>query len=160
MSGSLFLNIDMDVNLTVPCDTSDDVTYAAKILTAFATKMTRQGRLHELENLQAISELTDLPPYLPELIDHFETTGPHGDHLCFILGLQSTDVGSFRLAAPTRRLLLHDVQMVILYVLNALAILHKLGLIHTGTYCSLCSFQSLTILLRCQAKRRPAHPRC
>jgi hypothetical protein len=52
MSGSLFLNIDMDVNLTFPCATSDDVTYAVKILTAFATEMTRQGRLHELENLQ------------------------------------------------------------------------------------------------------------
>jgi hypothetical protein len=80
--------------------------------------------------------------------------------IIFVLGLQSTDVGSFRLTALTCRFLLHDVQMVILYVLDALAILHKLGLIHTGTYCNLCSFQSLMILLRCQAKRCPAHPWC
>lgn len=64
----ILLNIDMYVNLTVPCHTSDDVTYAVKILTAFATEMTRQGQLHELENRQAISELTGSLPYLPELI--------------------------------------------------------------------------------------------
>lgn len=144
------------INLTVPSNTSDDETYAVKILTAFATGMNRQGRLHELKNLQAISkelELTDSLPYLPELMDHFEITGPHGDHLCLVLHVHSTDVGSFMRTTPTHRLLLHDVQMVILHVLTALAILHKLGLIHTGIYCSLrCSFQCLMLLLRHQAK--------
>jgi len=149
MGQSLFLNIDIDIHLTVLCDTSDDATCAVKILTAFATEMNRQGQLHELENLQAISkelELPDSTAHLPELIDHFETTGPHGDHLCFVLRIRSTDVSSFRRTAPTRRLLLHDVQMVILHVLNALTVLHKLGLIHTGIHYSFCSFQSLMFL--------------
>jgi hypothetical protein len=77
----------MDINLTVPCDTSNNMTYAVKILTAFGAEMTCQGQLHELKNLQAISELTDLPPYLPELIDHFKTTRLHGDHLCTWLAI-------------------------------------------------------------------------
>ena len=99
------------------------MTYAVKILTAFATEMTHQGQLHKLENLQAISELTDSLPYLPKLTDYFEVAGTHGAHLCFILGLLYTDVGSkFRLTAPTCRLLLYDVQIAVLYVLNALAI--------------------------------------
>jgi serine/threonine-protein kinase SRPK3 len=130
-----------------------------KILTARATELNRQGRLQELEALQAISkELTDLGSCLPELVDHFEITGPHGDHLCFVLKLRSTDVSSFRRTSPTRALLLHDVQMVILHVLNALAILHKLGFIHTGLSQSLLSFQSLTLLFRCQGRRCSSYP--
>jgi serine/threonine-protein kinase SRPK3 len=109
--------------------------FALKVLTVHATEINYQGRLQELEILQAISEVlqsTDSPPYLPELVDHFETTSPHGNHLCFVLQLRSTDVGSFRRTSPTRTLPLHDVKMVVLSTLNALGIIHKLGMIHTG----------------------------
>lgn len=109
--------------------------YALKILTACATSLNRQGRLQELKTLQDIAALlksSNPAPFLPELVDHFETTGPHGDHLCFVLRLRSTDASSFRRTAPSRRLLLHDVKMIILHALYALKTIHGLGLIHTG----------------------------
>lgn len=112
-----------------------DVNYALKILTAYTTQVNRDGHLQELKTLQAIAkevEEQNESPFVPELVDHFETTGPHGDHSCFVLQLRSTDVTSFRRSAPSGRLLLHDVKMVVLHALYALKIIHNLGLIHTG----------------------------
>ena len=156
MGWYFLLNLDTCLDLTLTCANRHDATYAVNILTACTTEMNHQGHLRELKNLQDISkelEATDLS-CLPELIDYFETTRPHGDHLCFVLRLQSTDVSSFSRTAPSHRLLLHDVQMVVLHVLTALRILHKLGLIHTGIYQHpSCSFQKvLQLLFRCQAQ--------
>jgi serine/threonine-protein kinase SRPK3 len=109
--------------------------YALKILTASATQHNRDGHYQELQALQAISEAvksTNALHCLPELVDHFETTGPHGDHLCFVLRLRSTDVSSFRRSAPSRTLLLRDVKKVVLHTVYALDIIHKLGMIHTN----------------------------
>jgi serine/threonine-protein kinase SRPK3 len=44
----------------------------------------------------------------------------------------STDLGSFRQAAPKKRLPLHTVKMTLLCVLQALERLHRIGIIHTG----------------------------
>lgn len=109
------------------------------MLTARATQLNRQGRLQELETLQAIAEAVvskskDVSCFVPELVDHFDTTGPHGDHMCFILKLRSIDATSFQHTAPSDTLLLHDVKMVVLHALYALELIHGLGLIHTGMF--------------------------
>jgi serine/threonine-protein kinase SRPK3 len=109
--------------------------YALKILTADATQLNRQGDLQELTTLEAIAKAVKSKhgsPYVPELVDQFSMTGPHGDHQCFVLRLRSTDVSTFRRTAPSHTLLLHDVKMVILHALYALIVVHELGLIHTG----------------------------
>lgn len=144
--------------------------YALKILTARATSLNRQGRLRELKTLQDIAALlksSNQAPFLPELVDHFEMTGPHGDHLCFVLRLRSTDASSFRRTAPSRTLLLHDVKMIVLHALYALKMIHGLGLIHTGIsqYHApykiivnlIAQMSSPAICCSSQVSRRPSH---
>jgi serine/threonine-protein kinase SRPK3 len=129
--------------------------YALKILTASATQITRQGRLQELQALQAISEVVKSPTTLhclPELVDHFETTGPHGDHICFVLHLRSTDVSAFRRSAPSRTLLLHDVKKVVLHAAYALEIVHKLGMIHTSMFSLQAFYEAIVTFDRLDVK--------
>jgi serine/threonine-protein kinase SRPK3 len=133
--GMYFIS-DVDIYLTVYCGARHQ-NYALKILTAYATRLNYEGRLRELQTLEAIAEVVKSgrgAPYVPELVDSFEIAGPHGDHLCFLLHLRSTDVRTFQrtVTPPSRTLLLHDVKMVILHALYALQIIHELGLAVTG----------------------------
>jgi len=135
MGMHFILGVDIDLT-TVLRYTRHNHNYALKVLTASATRHNRGGHYQELQALQAISEAvkpTNALHCLPELVDHFETTGPHGDHLCFVLRLRSTDVSSYRRSTPSRTLPLHDVKKVVLHTVYALDIIHKLGMIHTST---------------------------
>ncbi|KAH0826201.1 hypothetical protein J3R83DRAFT_5637 [Lanmaoa asiatica] len=69
---------------------------------------------------------------LPYLVDHFETGGPHGQHLCLVLPVLSTDVGRFRRSAPSKRLRCSTVKIIVAQVLEALVTLHAAHIIHTG----------------------------
>lgn len=128
------------------CDTRCNINYyALKILTTHATELNRRGRLRELETLQVIAKkLKSTTPWLPELIDHFKAAGPHGDHLCFVLRLRSTDVGSFQRTAPSHIILLHDVKKIVRHALYALEIIHKLDMIHTGISRDLTSYEAMS----------------
>ena len=99
-----------------------------------ATELARKGLTNELEFLQAIA--TSFTPNvllrLPLLLDHFFTAGPHGEHLCLVFDLLSTDIGTFRHSAPGKALPLHIVQKVTADVVDALAALHSIDIIHTG----------------------------
>lgn len=105
--------------------------YAVKILTAHATKCHKDGLLLELEFLKAIkgSKGTHTLPYL---FDHFETEGPHGQHLCLVQSVLSTDIARFRRSAPLERLGFLTVKIIIVQVLEALVTLHATRIIHTG----------------------------
>ena len=108
---------------------------AAKVLSAWATSENCCGRLHELEALQAASIADPMPSsgHLPRLYDHFEITGPYGDHLCFIVAATSISIEEFRRSnVETKFLRLHVVQIIIAQVLEALQRLHAVGIIHTG----------------------------
>jgi serine/threonine-protein kinase SRPK3 len=121
----------------------DRKTYkAVKILTAKATKLSRKGLLHELEVLQAVSQVYPPPDPLPRLRDHFYTAGPHGEHLCLVHDGLSTDVHAFRLTSPKQNVALHIVQRITSDVVDALAILHAKNVVHTGV-----STQGLTLTL-------------
>ncbi|KIM78168.1 hypothetical protein PILCRDRAFT_90740 [Piloderma croceum F 1598] len=104
---------------------------AVKVLTAYGTILNHAGQLDELRALKAVAPV-DRNDNLPFLIDHFEELGPHGQHLCFVVPPLSSDLGSFRQAAPKKRLPLHIVKMTLLCVLQALERLHRIGIIHTG----------------------------
>ena len=113
--------------------------FAAKVLSAWATSENRRGRLHELEALQAASAADPMPSsgHLPRLYDHFEITGPHGDHLCFIVAATSISIEEFRRSnVETKFLRLHVVQIIIAQVLDALMRLHAADVIHTGAVVS------------------------
>ncbi|KDR77477.1 hypothetical protein GALMADRAFT_65792 [Galerina marginata CBS 339.88] len=107
--------------------------YAAKILTAHATALHRKGLLLELEILKAIKELKGIHK-LPRLLDDFEIDGPHGKHLCLVTPVLSTDVSSFRRSAPSKRLGLQAVKIIVVQVVESLVSLHAAQIIHTGRW--------------------------
>jgi len=77
---------------------------AVKILSAWATSENREGRLHELPTLEAVAECAKTNPTapLPVLLDHFDISGPHGDHLALVTSAYSTSVNHFRLSTPSK----------------------------------------------------------
>lgn len=107
---------------------------AIKVLSARATKENRAGIHHELEFLQIVTgdRILGGPPSLPSLKNHFEITGPHGDHICFVVKLVGSSIDDFRLSTPTKSLRLHVAQLVLYEVAEALRVLHAAGIIHTG----------------------------
>lgn len=116
--------------LSTQADASEQQYFAAKILTVNAT---RGHQRHQLEHLQAIR---DVPGFhsacLPLLHDSFEESGPHGNHLCLVMNILSTDLDQFRLTAPRKTLPLYMVKTIIALIVDALVRLHDLNIIHTG----------------------------
>ena len=104
---------------------------AIKILTVHATKGHMNGHLLELDMMEAITRLKRVLR-LPILRDHFEIEGPHGRHLCIVQPVLSTDISNFRRSAPTKKLGLPTVKIIIAQVLEALVNLHTAHIIHTG----------------------------
>jgi len=87
--------------------------------------------MQEREFLKAIQQLDDINS-LPLLVDEFEVQGIHGSHMCFVMGLLSSDVSSFRRSAPNKALKPYIVKNIIGQVLEAIVQLHSLDIIHTG----------------------------
>jgi serine/threonine-protein kinase SRPK3 len=104
---------------------------AIKILTVYATKGHHDHNLLELEIMQTITSSIKTP-YLPRLRDHFETEGPHGQHLCLVLPVLSDNVGNFRRSAPSKSLDPPKVKILIVQIVEALVGLHSANIIHTG----------------------------
>jgi serine/threonine-protein kinase SRPK3 len=105
---------------------------AIKILTAYATQGHKNGQIIELKLLQKIKKIRH-NDYLPSLSDHFEVNGPHGKHLCLVLGVLSSDISSFRRSAPGKRLPIQTVKRIITFILVCLNELHIAKIIHTGS---------------------------
>lgn len=105
---------------------------AAKILTIDATQRHDAGQTRELEFLKEIAARNDTN-FLPILRDHFIEQGPAGKHLCLVQDLYSTSVSSLRRSSPYRALPLHVVRKVIAMLVDALAQLHAMRIVHTGS---------------------------
>ncbi|KAI0029591.1 kinase-like protein [Vararia minispora EC-137] len=112
------------------CDEFTNRYRAAKILTVEGTRTYHEGQSRELEFLKQIAACDDIDS-LPVLEDHFEERGPEGTHLCLVTQLLSTDVSSFRRSAPNKALPAHTAKTILTQILEALAQLHALGIIHT-----------------------------
>jgi serine/threonine-protein kinase SRPK3 len=88
----------------------------------------QDGLLLEHEIMKAVTGLK--PPPLPYLFDHFETDGLHGQHLCIVQPVLSTDISRFRCSAPLKRLGFPVIKIIIAQVLQALVTLHAACIIH------------------------------
>lgn len=106
------------------------------MLTARATRLNHDGLLREIEVLDAIRGTPNSHPgdrvNLPRLLDRFEMDGPHGRHICLVLPVLSTDIGSFRRTSPSKGLSIRQVMRIIAQVVDATAALHSMNIIHTG----------------------------
>ena len=102
-----------------------------KILTIDATQRHEAGLAHELEFLKEIEARNDTD-YLPMLRDYFIEQGPQGKHLCLVQDLYSTSVSSLRRSAPLKALPPYMVKNVVSMVVDALAQLHAMRIVHTG----------------------------
>lgn len=132
MNVSILLHLTLNFILFRPPHASRRLV-VIKILSARSVQETDAGHSHELATLQVIQGLPDPRSLqLPILFDHFEITGPHGSHLCLVLEYLGHTIGAFRNSTPTKRLRLHVVQLVAMYVAEGLKNLHENEIIHTG----------------------------
>lgn len=106
---------------------------AVKILTADVTQRHVIGQTRGLHFLQLIRDKGPDSWGLPVLCDHFNISGPHGPHLCFVMYLLGSSISELRKDAPDKALPLHLVKIIIAQLTDSVAQLHELGIIHTGT---------------------------
>ena len=104
---------------------------AAKILSRDATLDSLGGNRTILE-LDALQKVRDAGGFdsLPRLRDNFMIS--QDAHLCMIMDLLGSDVGTFRRTAPQKALPHYTVRIIMRQVVDALATLHKIGIVHTG----------------------------
>ena len=105
---------------------------AAKILTIDATRRHDAGQIRELEFLKELAARED-SEYLVLLCDHFVEEGPVGKHLCLVEDLCSTSVSSLRGSSPQKALPPYMVRNVVSMLLDALAQLHAMRIVHAGS---------------------------
>ncbi|KAK7682298.1 hypothetical protein QCA50_014501 [Cerrena zonata] len=111
--------------------TDGDSRYlAAKILNRDGTRRHDNGEMQELAFMKKIAECEDIDA-LPILRHDFVVTGPRGKHLCLVMDVLGSDMGSLRRKSPSKSLPLYFVKNIILLVLEGLEQLHSLGIIHT-----------------------------
>lgn len=97
-----------------------------------ATQRHSAGESRELEALKQISQVKDTSTsYLPELYDHFIEKGPRGSHLCLITNFYATSVSALRRSAPRKSLPLHIARKILAMLVDALAKVRELRIIHT-----------------------------
>jgi serine/threonine-protein kinase SRPK3 len=104
--------------------------FVVKILTAEVTHSHHAGYTHKLELLGAIKDFGF--DYLSRLHDDFELSGPHGQHSCLVMILFGTSVQALRVCTPTQTLAVHSVKTIVALLLEGLAELHDLGIVHMG----------------------------
>ena len=67
------------------------------------------------------------------LRDHFIEQGPKGRHLCLVQDLYSTSVSSLRRSSPHKALPPYMVRNIVSMLVDALAQLHAMRIVHTGS---------------------------
>ena len=81
---------------------------------------------------------------LPELLDVFSI--PHSQqpvHMCMVMDVLGTDVGSFRRRSPNKALPPYTVRIIMKQAVEGLAELHNAGIVHTG----ICVFVAMLPIL-------------
>lgn len=73
-------------------------------------------------------------PLLPTLVDDFRLHDADGRlRICMVMNILGSDVGTFRRTAPEKSLPHYIVRTIMRQVIEALALLHAVGIVHTGT---------------------------
>ena len=123
-----------DNKLILRRDASEhEIPVAIKILTAQGTTDNRSSGLSELATLQALRLVHDRSfLQLPFLRDHFDVSGPRGDHLCLVFTAETTTVDGFRRSLPSRVLRPHLVQLIATAMIESLLQLHQEQIIHAS----------------------------
>ncbi|KIP04126.1 hypothetical protein PHLGIDRAFT_129704, partial [Phlebiopsis gigantea 11061_1 CR5-6] len=109
-------------------------TYRAlKILTRDATEECRAGTMLEPEIMREISadEVNGLSPHLHDSFGIPEYEGGPAAHICMVMDVHGMDLATFRRTSPTKALPSHTVRIVLRQVAEAVAHVHKLGIVHT-----------------------------
>ena len=121
--------------------------FALKILSLDATQSNKSGEMLELEALQKLeAQYRNLSRFLPAFYDTFEIPGSLADpHTCIVLNLLGPDVATFRRKSPNKALPHYTVRIIMREVLQALAHLHGIGIIHTGL-CESYDNKSITLM--------------
>ena len=106
---------------------------AAKVYSAHATaEGVDKGFIRELDAFQCFladdSDIFDLPC----LKDHFYHTSPQGKHLCILMPVLCDSIDAWRKSRVKGVIDPQVVKEITVLVVEALAQMHKRGIIHTG----------------------------
>ena len=101
--------------------------------------------MRELEFLKEI-EAQGNTDHLPLLRDSFTERGPRGEHLCLVMDLYSTSVSALRRSAPHKALPPYMVRNIVMMLVEALAQLQKMRIVHTGRFISLADRNSSRLI--------------
>ena len=86
----------------------------------------------ELQSMKKVRDGAKVD-HLPSLIDDFEVQRSRGySHMCLVMDVYGPDVATFRRSAPQKALPVYTVKIIIKQVLQAVAALHELDIVHTG----------------------------
>ena len=84
---------------------------------------------HLMERIQARGEEAW---GLPVLCDSFHVTSSYGSHLCLVMHVLGGSISDLRKPAPGKALPVHLVKNIIAQLVEAIAELHEIGIVHTG----------------------------
>lgn len=107
---------------------------AIKILSRDATEdcLAEPKRMLEIDALQRVRDHGEFER-LPQLLDVFPITqSGQKIHLCLVMDLLGSDVGTFRRSAQNKALPHYTVRIIMRQVVEGLLHLHKAGIVHTG----------------------------
>jgi serine/threonine-protein kinase SRPK3 len=109
---------------------------AAKVLTADVTRYHYNGYTREEYFLELIKQAHDGSKThgLPVYCEHFEISGSDGPHICIVMHIIGNSLSALRKQAPSRALPVHLVRSIISQLVNIVAKLHSMRIMHTGTY--------------------------
>lgn len=109
---------------------------AVKILTAEVTRYHYEGYTREAHFLDLIKRAQECQGThgLPVYCEQFEISGPDGPHICLVMHIIGNSLSALRKQAPYKALPVHLVRSIVSQLVNSVAKLHNIGIMHTGTY--------------------------
>ena len=105
---------------------------AVKILTAEMTRGHTTGQSREQALMERIQARGEEAWRLPVLCDSFRVTSSYGSHLCFVMNTLGGSINDLRKPAPGKALPVYLVKNIIAQLVDAVAQLHELDIIHPG----------------------------
>ncbi|KIP04132.1 hypothetical protein PHLGIDRAFT_206381 [Phlebiopsis gigantea 11061_1 CR5-6] len=106
---------------------------AVKVLSRDATRDCLGGDKYmlEVDVMQRLRESGehDTLPHLRDMFEIYEAKTPV--HICLVMDVLGSDLGAFRRLSPNKSLPPYTVRVIVKQILDALAHLHSIGIVHT-----------------------------